>query len=238
MKIFASICLLSLVITGCSHDSVLIEPETERATGSSYAKKSLAIPANPANEKDYAGLIYNRILDAYYALPASSRNLQQIITTGEQLAFSDSGFLGLNGVSSYESISVPDIEAYTSLYGPAIEGYLSESYSLAAREIYCEITEQLGILKANKATYDDVYAYLVALEGEVLDNTAIPDDEASAILTTSSILRYGMYHEKKRKRRDRDWDWMTGNIAATANAALASEAEAIIASFATDVYQD
>jgi len=238
MKIIASICLLSLVITGCSHDSVLIEPATETAKLTSYAKKSLDSPANPANDKDYTGLIYNRILDAYYALPASSRNLQQIITIGEQLAFADSGFLALNGVSSYEPISDSAIEAYTTLYGPDIESYLSESYGLAARETYSEITVELGMLKANKATYDEVYAYLITIEGEVLDNPAIPDDEASAILTTSSLLRYGLYNDKKRKRRDRDWDWMTGNIAATANAALDSEAEAITVSFATDVYQD
>ncbi|PHK24318.1 hypothetical protein VF13_38160 [Nostoc linckia z16] len=238
MKIIASICLLSLVITGCSHDSVLNEPATETAKGTSYAKKSLDGPANPANNKDYTGLIYERILDAYYALPESSRSLQQIITTGEQLAFADKGFMGLSGVPSYQPISASELEAYTTLYGPNIESYLSQSYGLAARETYSELTEELGMLKASKATYDEVYAFLISLEGEVVDNTAIPDDQASAILTTSSILRYGLYHDKKRKRRDRDWDWMTGNIAATANAALESEAEAITVSFATDVYQD
>ena len=237
MKIFASLCL-SLILTGCSQDSVVTEYAVETAAGTGYAKKGSGSPANPANGKDYTGLIYNRILDAYYALPASSRNLQQIITTGEQLAFADNGFLALNGVSSYQPISVSDVEAYTTIYGANIENYLSQSYGLAARETYSEITAELGMLKADKATYDEVYAYLITLEGEVLDNAAIPDDEASAILTTSSLLRYGLYNDKKRKRRDRDWDWMTGNIAATANAALNSEAEAITVSFATDVYQD
>jgi hypothetical protein len=238
MKISASICLLSLILTGCSHDSVLVEPMTETAAGTSYAKKSSIIPANPSNEKDYAGLIYDRILDAYYALPESSRSFQQIITTGEQLALADTGFLSLDGAASYQPISGSELEDYLTLSGTDIESYLSEGYGLAAREVYSELTEELGALKANKATYDEVYAYLISLEGEVLDNTAIPDHEASAILTTSSILRYGMYNDKKRKRRDRDWDWMTGNIAATANAALESEADAITVSFATDVYQD
>lgn len=144
----------------------------------------------------------------------------------------------LEGTPSYESPSVLEIQAYTAVYGQNIEGYLSDNYSPAAKEYYGEITEELGKLKANNATYDEVYDFLVSREGTVVANAAIPDDESSAILMTTSLLRYGLYHDKKRKRRDRDWDWMTGNIAATANAALESEAEAIVVSFATDVYQD
>jgi hypothetical protein len=238
MKIFASICLLSLVITGCSQDSVLTEHAAETAAGTSYAKMGAVIPANPANEKDYTGLIYERILDAYYALPESARSFQQTIATGEQFAFADTGFLSLDGAAAHQAISSAELEDYLTLSGTDIESYLSGSYGLAAREIYSALTEELGTLKANKATYDEVYAYLVSLEEEVLDNAAIPNDEASAILVTSSVLRYGLYNDKKRKRRDRDWDWMTGNIAATANAALESEAEAILVSFPTDVYQD
>lgn len=238
MKIFASVCLLSLILTGCSPDAITAEGEMETSKGKSYAKKSLAFPGNPSNEKDYAGLIYERILDAYYALPANSRSLQQIITIGEQLAFADSAFITLEGMPSYQSPTASELEAYTNLYGQDIEAYLSDNYSIAAQEAYGEITEELGKLKGSGANYDEVYAFFIAFENQVLADPAIPEDESSAILVTTSLLRYGLYHDKKRKRRDRDWDWMTGNIAATANAALESEAEAIMTSFATDVYID
>lgn len=236
MKIFASICLLSLIVTGCSTDAVIPDSATETLSGAYAAKKRLQIPANPANGKDYMGLIYERILDAYYTLPANSRSLQQVITTGEQLAFADPEFLMLAGVPSYQSPTVSELQNYFAIDEQNIGNYLSDSYSVAAKETFSEITMELSKLKANEAVYDEVYAYLVALDERVLANTAISDEESSAVLITTSLLRYGLYHDKKRKRRDRDWDWMTGNIAATANAALESEAEAMIICFATDVY--
>jgi hypothetical protein len=238
MKIIASVCLLSLVLTGCSPESITAEGEMEISKGNSYAKKSTKFPANPSNEKDHTGLIYERILDAYYALPVSSRSLQQIILIGEQLAFADSAFTNLEGLPSYQSPTAPELEIYTTVFGQNIEVYLSDNYSTAAKQAYGEIVEELAKLKASNATYDEAYAFFITIEDQIVADAAIPDDDASAILITTSLLRYGLYHDKKRKRRDRDWDWMTGNIAATANAALESEVAAIMASFATDVYMD
>jgi len=236
MKTFASICLLSLIVTGCSPDAALTEPIATSA--SAYGKKASAGPSNAANDKDYTGIIYYRILDAYYALPPDSRTLEDIISTGESLAFQDAGFLALTDLPLYQPLSVPDLEPYTTAQVQDIKILLSEEYGSRARNVFETITLELASLKNSDASYDEVYSYLVGVEQEVIEDALIPEVQASAILVTSSLLRYGMHHDKKRKRRDRDWDWMTTSIAATANAALESDAQAIVVSFATDVYQD
>jgi hypothetical protein len=236
MKTFASMYLLSLIVTGCSPETALTA--TEEGGSAVYAKESSEGPANAANDKDYTGIIYYRLLDAYYALPPDSVTLQDIIDKGDSLAFLDPGFLALADLQLYHAVTLSDLEPYTTAQGNDINILLSQEYGSKARDVVEAITEGLATLKNSDATYEEAYSYLVGLEQEVIDDPLIPDVQASAILVTSSLLRHGMHHDKKRKRRDRDWDWMTTSIAATANAALESEAQAIVVSFATDVYQD
>jgi len=236
MKTLASICILSVILTGCSPEGALIEPVADSPAFN--AKKSSGLPINPDNSKDYTGAIYYRLLDAYYALPPTPRTLQQIISTGESLAFDDPGFVALSDYNFYQSLSVSDVEPYIFSEDQDIESLLSESYSPKARNLYTELTFELSKLKNEEATYEEATEYLIGFENSISQHPEVSDDEASAILVTTSMLRHAMYHDKKRKRRDRDWDWMTTSVAATANAALESEAQAITVFFATDVYEN
>jgi hypothetical protein len=232
MKIIASTCL-SLILLGCSPDAVDM-PEANVVLYKT--KKASTLPANSVNNNDHTGAIYYRILDAYYALPQTAVNLGQLITLGDSLAFHDPGFLALPDLPPHGSVSVSDVEMYTGSPESDIAVLLTPGYGSKSRAVFGELTSGLSQLKNDNATFDEAYYFIAALEGTIIDNPSLSQEEQDAILVTTSLLRYGLYHDKKRKRRDRDWDWMTTAVAATANAALESEAKAILISFATDVY--
>lgn len=236
MKALASTLILLTLLAGCSPESSSVEENTSLEVISH--KKSAAIPANLSNPMDSAGKVYIRLLDAYYETSPDMDDLTLIIDRGESIAFSDDGFLNLPDVSAYNPISISDLEPYLDVQGSDIRNLLSSAYSTTGKNYLKTLTLQLTQLKALDLTYDQAYISIVALESIIAKDITIQQFEADALLTTTSVLRYALYHDKKRKRRDRDWDWMTGNIAATANAAIESQPQALLASFATDIYLD
>lgn len=234
MKALTSIFIFMIVLTGCSSEDSI--PQAPASHPVSFYKKAGGEPANPGNGKDAGGSVYMDLLDAYYATPPADNTLQGIIAFGEAVAFAHPLYGSLPGAQDYQPISPADIVPYLNVDDQDIKTLLCEGYAPQAKAFLEAMTTELARLKAAGAPYGEAYSYLIAFETEVAEAKSISLNEADAILTTTSILRYGMYHDKKRRRRDRDWDWMTGNIAATANAALESQPQAILTSFATDVY--
>ena len=236
MKALASTLIL-FYLAGCSPEESSREASTD--TGLSYKMMHTEEPFNPENDNDTIGIIYSDLLDAYYLSPASdTTTLQQLIDYGEALAFLNTGFLALSGQGAYVPIDGQDVQPYLIVDPASFDDLLSPAYGEAAREFLINIAAELGNLKNKDAPYQEVYNYLVDAEAAIIDDPALIGQERNALLTTTSIIRNALYHDKKRKRRDRDWEWMTSNIAATANAAMESPQQAIIMSFATDVYYD
>ncbi len=232
MKVFAS-ALLLLVLAGCSNENVSVEPS---AVSGLSKKNGTTLPGNPNNPNDYAGVIYSDLLDDYYGLNAGALTLQQVIDHGEALAFLNPGFLGLADIAAYDPVTAAQITPYLTK-GQALESMLSPLFSLAARNMFITLSDQLTQLKLENGTYQEAYNIIFQTEAAIIAEPDISAGERSAILTTTSILRYALHHDGKRKRRDRDWEWMTTHLAATANAALESKPQAMMMSFATDVYQ-
>ena len=232
MKVLASTLLL-LVLAGCSSEDTSVEPS---AVSGLSKKNGTAFPGNANNPNDYAGIIYSDLLDDYYGLDAGTLTLQQVIEHGEALAFLNPGFLGLADIAAYDPVTVAQITPYLDK-GQELESLLSPSFSLAARNIFTTLGDQLTQIKLVNGTYQEAYNIIIQTEAEILAEPDISIGERSAMLTTTSILRYALHHDGKRKRRDRDWEWMTTHLAATTNAALESKPQAMMMSFATDVYQ-
>lgn len=237
MKVFASTLLL-LIMAGCSSDDGSIVLSAENAiTSEPYHKKNGAqSPANASNTYDYAGEIYFALLEEFYKLDHSAMTLQQVIVQGEALAFQNLAFQSLDGLETYEPIAAEAISPYQAIDGQAVSHHLSAGYSPKAKAIYSQLDNQLTLLKAKDAPYQEAHTALVEAEAIIAAEQDLSNEERSAMLTTASILRYALSHDGKRRRRDRDWEWMTGHVVATANASLQSVPEAIIVSFATDVY--
>ena len=233
-KILVSTLFLFL-LAGCSPDEPFREAPAETATA--HKKSSQREPHNPSNRNDHVGLIYGQLLDAHYNIQTAGLNLGQLIDRGETLAFLNPGFVSLVGQSSYMPLKEADVQPYFPANQP-IETLLSTDYGPRATGILFEIASGLDELKGKDATYQEVYSYMLAIESSIVFDEEISQDEEDALLTTTSIIRTALHHDKKRRRRDRDWEWMTSNFAATANAALDSQPQAIMMSFATDVYSN
>ena len=237
MKVFASTLLL-LIMAGCSSDDVseVLSADSSAASDHYYKKQDIQAPENPANPQDYTGQIYFGLLEEYYKLDPTDLTLQQVISQGEALAFLNPDFLSLDGIESYEPVTVSDILPYQVIEGQDIRLHLAAGYGPAAREIYAMLNDELTQLKAKDATYQEVHEVIVETEANIISAQDISMPERTAMLVTTSVMRNALHHDGKRRRRDRDWEWMTGHVVATANASLESIPEAIIISFATDVY--
>lgn len=235
MKVFASTLVLFL-LAACSTEELSMK---DPAAAGTYNKKTRAQePFNPANPHDHVGAVYGEILDAHYQLPAAQLNHQQLIEQGETLSFLNSGFLSLPGNVPYVPLEAADVQTYLDVTTATLEAALSTAYSTNAIGYLSEIAASLRDLKASDAPYQDAYTSLVAIEAAISSDGQLISREREALLATASIVRIALHNDKKRKRRDRDWEWMTSNIAATAAAAMESQQQAIIMSFATDVYYD
>jgi len=235
MKLFTSTFLL-VILAGCSPEDTISDASGNDENA--YKKKMALSAGNPSNNYDYTGVLYLELLESHYKSTQPALTLQQLIGHGEALASVNPGFLALDDFMAYQPISVADVMPYLTADGQDIENFLTDSFGPVAVTFIEEITTQLSLLKAADASYAQVHASMIEIEASITARQGLPDDERAALLITTSILRYALYHDGKRKRRDRDWEWMTGHIAATANAALDSKPQAILMSFSIDVYQD
>jgi hypothetical protein len=147
----------------------------------------------------------------------------------------DKAFLTLLENEPYIPITAEEIYPYFDVEGD-IAVLLDQRYGPKALEIYQSVTNTLGTLLQADAPYGEIHTALIAIEDLAIDAKELPEAERAAILTTIPIVRNALSKGGKPRRRDRDWEWMIGNIAATANAALNSRPQAIMACFATDVY--
>ena len=233
MKTITPIIVLIYLLAACSPEN---NDATQSPKPSAFTMKDgVTIPNNPYNSYDFVGATYTELLDGYYSTTANPTSLQQVILEGESLALQNAGFLALMNSEGYSPITVSQVQPYFQTVGDVTD-LLSTGYGGKSREIFTDISLSLASLKQSGANYQEVYNELAGIEAITMNNAEIPNAERAGILTTTSILRNALYHDTKRKRRDRDWEWMIGNIAATANAALESKADALLIAFATDVY--
>ena len=233
MKAITSSIILLFLLAGCSPEDTLSEIHANEQ--SAYLKKGAASPSHPANPFDHIGSIYSNLAASYYAIPHHNVTLELVISEGEALLMQDKAFLALLKNEAYTPITAEEIYSYIEVESD-LSALLDDRYGPKALEIYDSITITLGPLLQADAPYSDIRAALILIEDLALASEELPQAEREAILTTSSIMRNALSKGGKPRRRDRDWEWMIGNIAATANAALDSKPQAIMACFATDVY--
>lgn len=229
--ITSSIILLSL-LAACSPEDTVSEMQTNEQAA--YLKKA-ASTENPTNPNDHIGSIYGTLLASYYAIPEQDLTLEQVISQGQTLLMQDKAFLTLLENEPYVPITAEEVYPYFDVEGD-IAVLLDQRYGPKAVEIYQSATNTLGTLLQADVPYGEIHTALIPIEDLAIDAKELPEAERVAILTTISIVRNALSKGGKPRRRDRDWEWMIGNIAATANAALDSRPQAIMACFATDVY--
>jgi hypothetical protein len=235
MKTITSSIFLMLLLASCSSDDEIVNEPVGH--NKQIFKKSAAVEAdNPANAYDGTGQIYRSLLDQYYAVAPGAQNIEDIISAAEGIAFMDSNFLELQEIEGYTPLSASVVVPYLSAASQDIAVLLDPRYGAKAVEAFENLVLELELLQQNDASLNDVYNAIRAIESSIMAESTITENERSAFLCSTSILRNALYHQGKRKRRDRDWEWMVGNIAATANYALKSQPEAITMGITTDVY--
>lgn len=234
MKTVSAIIFLLYLSIACSPEGT----ESTKAGGINTVplKEGVNMPNNPDNSQDYIGVIYTNLLDSYYQSAAANPSLQQVLSQGESFALLNPGFQSLVTSNGYSPVTISQIQPYLQGQSGDIAPLLVPDYSAGSVEILRSIANNLKELKQLDASYQKVYDSLLDVETATINETGISTAERYGILTTAAILRNALYHDTRRKRRDRDWEWMMPNVAATANLALESRAEAIIIAFATDVY--
>ena len=233
MKAITSSIILLCLLAACSPEDTISNPVANRPTG--HHKKFTSSPENPMNPHDHIGSIYGSLVDSYYNMPGQNPTLAQVISRGEALLMKDQAFLALLQNEPYIPVTAEEIYPYIEVESD-ISALLDDRYGPKALELYQSLANSLGVLLESNAPYAEIRAALIAIEDLAIHAEELPEAERAAILTTTSVVRNALSKGGKPRRRDRDWEWMIGNIAATANAALESKPQAIMACFATDVY--
>lgn len=208
MKSVTSILLgiLSIILT-CACANETSEPFIKAAQPIHY--KSLSITAeNKANPYDHLGVQYVTLLEAYKTGDYQPSDFTAIDTVVQTLMYGASTTQNLASKQSLLSSCVNYPEA-------TLGNLLAESYLPGdAKNILSGLAEDFATLSV--APFDQAYAAIVAIEDTVRNSATMSTDDQRVILTTTSILRYSLYHSCC---EDTDWGKSVGNIvAATAGA--------------------
>jgi hypothetical protein len=240
------LCLAVLFfLVSCSNDdnhtSAPAEALQQASTSDLTMNRSGDIyPVNSDNPYDYAGIIHNEILSAYYEgsnlptdIPGIAEHVKKTAETNinfmyikEPLA-RDTQLPKIEYILSHPNTCVNDIIAQTGMspYGKS---------SLNAFIVTAIILEQPDI------EYSVLYDFVCKFEGDIIANPMLTESEKRTILITSSITRCSVYMKKKRpkKNTDPEWDMFIANRIGGTYGANYGSAEAIRTALTAGIAQN
>lgn len=208
--------ILPLFTIACSDEYTGEITETAHMTES--AKKSgigpkLSIgPNNPANPFDIAGSIHNEILETLNETNFSSQSIEDITILIDSVS---AVYPELVPLSSYSTLStrLSEITWIVNSYDAIDDVLVASTLGVSAKTSFLTFVNSLA-LTANDPN-EDIHSMIVSYEESILANTGFTTDDKRILLTTTSVVRYSAYRERK----DKDWETSVTKIAATVSGA-------------------
>ena len=245
MKNFILCLAVLFFLVSCSNDT---EPATSPVdalhlpTTSDVTMNRLGdlYPVNSDNPYDYAGIIHNEILSAYYEGSNLPTDLAGVAERLKKTAELNDNFMNIKEplardtqltkvdyILTHPNTCINDIIAETgmSTYGKS---------SLNAFIVTAIILEQPDI------DYSVLYDFVCKFEGDIIANPMLTEGDKRVILITSSITRCSVYMKKKRpkKNTDPEWDMFIANRIGGAYGANFGSAEAIRTALTAGIAQN
>jgi hypothetical protein len=154
--------------------------------------------------------------------------MELLETIGGNIGFLNANYIpeSLLSIDTVQQLSIDDLNLSISQSG----------LSSGAQSLLLNCINGLLYLKAQDASYDEAYAYLVNFEASVLASN-LSSYEKEILLSTLSIVRYDIYNTSARKKKDRDWELSVGNFMATTYGAKKSMPNAIISAGISNILQ-
>lgn len=202
--------ILPLFTIACSDEYTGEIAETAHMTES--AKRSGIGPDNPANPFDMAGSIHNDILGTLDETNFSSQSIEDITILIDSVS---AAYPELVSLSSYSTLStrLSEITWIVNNYDAINDVLVASTLGVSARTSFLTFVNSLALIANNP--YGDIHSRIVSYEDSILANTGFTTEDKRILLTTTSVVRYSAYRERK----DKDWETSVTKIAATVSGA-------------------
>jgi len=240
MKKYLFIVLFYLPLASCE-PAGSDGPLPAHGPGGTYNLKSKpGAPGNPDNAFDYAGLVHNEVLYAYYAdtiLPATADAISGRV---DSIAGLHPYFSGLP-VTAHDLVPLGGIEHLSSngaaglasvLEGLPLSPQARNGFGLLAVEFLSKVDRG--------EDYDAIHGLITAYESQTLASPDHTAAEKELLLTATSIMRHSAHAKAKRpkKNTDPDWDWLTANIAGAALGAQYGKEHAVLTALKAGIMEN
>jgi hypothetical protein len=197
-------------------------------------------PVNSDNPYDYAGILHNEILSAYYEDSNLPTDVAAIADHVKKLAELNPGFVAIKEpfARDTQTAKVAYILAHP---GTCIDDIIGDTgmspygkSSLNAFILTSVILEQPDV------EYSVLYDFVCKFEGDIIADPLLTERDKRVILVTSSITRCSVYMKKKRpkKNTDPEWDLFIANRIGGSYGADFGSAEAIRTALTAGISQN
>lgn len=216
-------------------------PLPAHGPGETYNLKSRpGLPGNPDNAFDYAGLVHNEVLYAYYAdtiLPATADG---VIGRVDSIAGLHPYFRGLPA-AAYHLVPRGGIEHLSSNGAAGLAAVLEGSpLSPQARNGFRILAGEVLSKVDRGEDYAAIHGLITAYESQTLASPDHTASEKELLLAATSIMRHSAHAKGRRpkKNTDPDWDWLTANIAGAVLGAQYGKEHAVLAALKAGIMEN
>lgn len=205
LKVFLAI--LPLLTIACSDEYTGEITKTARVEQST--KKLVIGPDNPANPFDSAGIIHNEIMETIEETAFNSQSIEDIAILIDSISAIQPELQLLSNDSTLSS-RLPEITWIVNNKAAINDVLAASTLGVNAKTSFISFVDSL--LLAIDKPYGDIHSMIVSYEASILNNSVLTSNDKRIILTTTSVVRYSVYEEK---RKDKDWETGVSRIAAT-----------------------
>ena len=237
MKNYFYSFFVAVLLFSCDDPTATLEANPASSDAQFSAKVMEPLATNSENPYDYAGVIYNELLDSYLSENTRPTSLDSIIAQVNRIAAANIkyGVYFDPQITSSSSATVQNI-----MLNPrtALSDYMAVSIlGSRAQTSLRNFSSEVQYFLTTSTDYALIYNYIIDYETEILFDTSYSPDEQALLLHTSSIVRQGVYTKRKRPKpnRDPDWDWMLTCIVATSVESNGNYASGILNAVVIDI---
>lgn len=230
------ICLtIAFSAISCEKENEYSNPSENEKHMVAYSKTGDTEPQNPSNPYDMAGQIHNQIAEHYIGGPLNPPRML-LAEYVEGLAFQNPDFAMLG--NNYTPVSLTGI-VYILNFTEKSAAESLDAFGLGnnSKQEILAFIQQVAMLQHENKDYSVIYNYIVTYETTIIADKVLMPESKKAILTLTSIARYGNYFAKKHKQkpRDRDWDVSVGCLVAGLSGTTESTQKAITKSLIAEI---
>lgn len=230
MKTLRYYFVVLVLLVSCSDSSeVIFLSDSSTVPTAYYSRGTGTVVANPMNPYDISGKLHTDLYIAYYATDTLISSTMDVATHVTQLANANLNFVSLSGA--------PYVFLYPSTVSSVLDPNCSPSSVITAAlgntNTACAFSAFISSLLTYSVTESDfapLYSYIVSYEATVLDSTAMTASEKQLILTSTSIMRYSLYEQKRKPKHtsDPEWDLLVAHFMGSIVGASTSIEDAVV----------